>query len=44
MRTMSRWLADGKLTKHTDGLGHVRIDAEELDRLTTPQPVGTAVR
>lgn len=38
LRTVDRWLADGVLTRHTTGTGHVRIDAAELDLLLTPVP------
>lgn len=44
VRTVGRWVFQGRLTKYTDGLGHVRIDAAELRELTTPQPARTAVR
>lgn len=39
VRTIDNWLAAGRLTKHRDGVGHVRIDAAELTRLITPRPV-----
>ena len=44
MRTMDRWLHDSRLTKYTDAFRRVRVDADELDRLTGYQPVGAAVR
>lgn len=40
LRTVDRWLADGLLTRHVTGTGHVRIDAAELDLLLTPVPAG----
>lgn len=43
VRTVDNWLAVGKLTKHVNGLGQVRISAEELDRLLKFQPVSAAV-
>lgn len=43
IRTVNNWLALGKLTKHVNGLGQVRIDADELDRLLRFQPVNAAV-
>lgn len=44
VRTIDRWLADGRLTKYVDGRGFVSVDADELIRLTAPQPVTVAVR
>lgn len=35
LRTVDRMLSDGRLTRHKDGLGRVRIDTAELDGLTT---------
>lgn len=43
-RTVRRWFREDKLTRHKDGRGRVWVDPEELARLTTPHPVGTAVR
>lgn len=44
VRTIDRWLADGRLTKYVDGRGAVSVDADELTRLITPQPMTAAVR
>jgi hypothetical protein len=44
LRTMARMLADGKLTKHTDGLGRVWVDPEELEELITPKPAAPTGR
>lgn len=38
LRTVDRWLADGLLTRHLTGTGHVRIDPDELDALLAPVP------
>lgn len=43
MRSIDNWLHTGKLTKHVNGLGQVRIDADELDRQMTFVPVTPAV-
>jgi len=44
VRTVDRWLARGLLTKYVDGRGFVSVDADELTRLLSPQPVTAAVR
>lgn len=36
LRTVARWLSEGKLTRHTDGRGRVWIDPEELEELLKP--------
>jgi hypothetical protein len=38
-RSIDNYLREGKLTKHVNGLGQVRIDAEELEQLLTFVPV-----
>jgi len=44
LRTVDRWLAEGRLTRHKDGLGRVTISPLELDELTTPRPVSATGR
>lgn len=44
LRTIDRWLHDGRLVKYTDAFGRVRVDADELDRLIGYQPASPAVR
>lgn len=39
LRTIDNWLRTEKLTKHTNGLGQVRIDQDELDGLLRFEPV-----
>lgn len=43
IRTVENWLRDGRLTKHKNGLGQVRVDADELDRLLAFVPVVASV-
>ena len=35
LRTIDRMMADGRLVRHRDALGRVRIEQSELDALTT---------
>lgn len=42
-RSIDNWLITKKLTKHVNGLGQVRVDADELDRLLKFQPVPAVV-
>lgn len=37
LRTVAGWLAKGKLTRYVDGVGRVRIDADELRTLIEPR-------
>jgi excisionase family DNA binding protein len=39
MRTIDHMFSDGRLTKHVDGLGRVRINPDEVTILITPVPV-----
>ena len=34
-RTLDLWFKSGKLTKYVNGLGHVGVDPDELERLIT---------
>lgn len=38
LRTIANCLADGRLTRHKDKLGRVKIDAAEVDALAFPLP------
>jgi excisionase family DNA binding protein len=38
LRTIANCLADGRLTRHKDKLGRVKIDAAEVDALAFPTP------
>jgi len=38
LRTVDRWRKDGKLTTYRNRRGAIRIDPEELDRLSAYQP------
>lgn len=38
--TISRWIAEGRLTKYTIRDRFVRVDVSELDRLTTAVRTG----
>lgn len=38
LRTIANCLADGRLTRHKDKLGRVKIDAAEVDALASPHP------
>jgi excisionase family DNA binding protein len=37
LRTIDRMMADGRLIRHRDALGRVRIEQSELDALITPR-------
>jgi len=43
IRTLENWLHDGKITKHVNGLGQVRVDLDELKTLLEFRPVTPAV-